>query len=835
MKNEATAKGAREVLSMNFDWRFHLGDITTTNYHGIHAQRFERAHWMKAGNHGISTVAYSDRDWRLVDLPHDYVVEGEISGENEPIHGSLPTNIAWYRKTFEVDGADLGKRLVLELDGVYRDYQVWCNGQFVGREFSGYASYSFDLSDVLEYGGLNTIAIRVDATDFELWSYEGGGIYRDARLVKTHAVRVPSWGTFVEPVLDESDLSSALLKVETRLRNDLAADVDASVLSTVLDPNGTPVVKGEAALSVLADSHGDLHQELTVPDPALWTLELPSLYTLVTEVTVEGEVVDTYETRFGIRSIRVCPNEGFFLNGKGLKLKGVCNHQDHAGVGVAIPYALQEWRIHKMKSMGVNAIRTSHNPATPEMLEICDRLGVMVMDEARLIGTTPEFENQLGNLIRRGRNHPSIVFWSLGNEDMLVQDTKVGVRMMQKMSQRVKRLDTTRPVTYAMNCDWISICDLHAEEGFKLDVFGSNYRSGQRSEHYDEFHEKYPDWPQVGTETGGSTSHRGVYEPVVTDPPINYHDTPLWTNPKRKEVISAYGETCTPWGYSVMDTWKDCANRPYLMGTFLWTGFDYRGEIYPCRYPTVITGYGLLDLCGFPKDAYWYYRAWWRDEPLLHVFPHWNWKGKEGEDIDVWCYTNCSEVELYLNGERLGRKAVEKNGHLEWVVPFAEGRLEARGFDEEGSQILTTVHETTGAPHSIELLCDRDLLSADNQDVVPVEVRVLDEEGRVVANASNHIQFKIEGPARNLGVGNGDPNSHEADKADHRNLYQGLAQILVQATREQGKIVLEAESEGLKPAILVLKSESIESKPWVSSVLSASDPELKPNPVDGAL
>ncbi|MBK1875313.1 beta-galactosidase GalA [Pelagicoccus mobilis] len=836
MNTNSDSSSGREVLSMNFDWRFHLGDIETTNYHGIHAQRFERAHWMKAGNHGISTVKYSDRDWRIVNLPHDFVVEGEISGKNEPIHGSLPTDIAWYRKTFDVSSEDEGKRFVLELDGVYRNYEVWCNGHFIGREWSGYASYTFDLSDVLEFGGQNTVAIRVDANDFELWSYEGGGIYRDARLVKTHAVHVPSWGTFVEPVLDESDLSRATLNIETSVRNDLADEVVCEIVSNVVSPAGELVASGSVEMGVCGDSCEAILQSLEVADPELWSPDTPILYVLETLVKVDGEVVDRFETSFGIRTIRVCSNEGFFLNGKNIKLKGVCSHQDHAGVGIAIPYALQEWRIHKMKSMGVNAIRTSHNPATPEMLEICDRLGVMVMDEARLIGTAPEYEKQLDNLVRRGRNHPSIVFWSLGNEDMLVQDTKVGIRMMRKMQQRVKRLDTSRPVTYAMNCDWIDICDLHEEEGFRLDVFGTNYRSGQRSENYDDFHAKYPDWPLVGSETGGSASNRGVYEKVVTDPPIQYHDTPLWTNPKRKEIISSYGETCTPWGYSIMETWKDCANRPFMMGTFLWTGFDYRGEIYPCRFPTVITGYGILDLCGFPKDAYWYYRAWWRDEPLLHVFPHWNWRGKEGEAIDVWCYTNCAEVELYLNGELLGRQSVEENGHLEWSVVYQPGKLEARGFDSAGEQILSTVHETTGEPVKVELIAERGELDADDQDLAPVEVRVLDAEGRVVPNASNLIRFSVTGCGRNLGVGNGDPNSHEPDKADQRHLYQGLCQILVQASREEGEVTLLAESDGLEAASVSFKvSGAGKAKPWVPSLLGVSDETLKPNPVDGAL
>lgn len=831
-----TRSSTRQILSMNFDWRFHLGDIEATNYHGTHARVFPRAHWMKSGNHGISTVAYSDRDWRIVDLPHDFVVEGTFTPEADLVHGSLPVGIGWYRKTFHVPEEDLGKAMSLEFDGIYRNFEIWCNGHFVGRELSGYGSFAFEISDVLEYGKSNTVAIRVDATDFELWSYEGGGIYRDARMVKTHAVHVPAHGVFVRAEIpDSATPAEAELSIETTVGNRGGDPGACEITTDILDAEGRTLLSLSAPVVVAADGQAVVAQKGRIAHPRVWGLEDPHLHTAVTRVSVDGEWVDSIETRFGIRSVRFDPESGFFLNGVGMKLKGVCNHQDHAGVGVAIPHALQEWRIGRMKSMGVNAIRCSHNPATPEMLEICDRLGVMVMDEIRMTGTSSEHEHLLENLVVRGRNHPSVILWSMGNEEMLVQETKVGVRMMKRMHERIKRLDPTRPTTYAMNCDWIRTCDIHDGEGFRMDVFGTNYRSGQRSENYDDFHAKYPDWPLVATETGGSAQQRGVYAPIVTDLPVVHREGVLWTNPAREGFISAYGETCTPWGYSVMETWQDCASRPFLSGTFLWTGFDYRGETYPCSYPTVITSFGISDLCGFPKDAYWYLRAWWRDEPLLHIFPHWNWSGCEGQPIDVWCFSNCAEVELSLNGKSLGRKSMPKNGHLEWVVDYEAGRLEARGFDREGGSIITRRIETNSAAASVCLEADRHRMRADNADVIPVTVSVLDDLDRAVADAGHDIRFSVTGPARILGVGNGDPNSHEPDKADRRRLYQGLAQVLVQSTREAGEITLLAESDGLVSARLVLQSDEVDTRPWVASLNDESDPALRPNPVDNNL
>jgi beta-galactosidase len=761
-----------------------------------------------------------------VDLPHDFVVEGEFTPTADQVHGSLPGGVAWYRKTFALPAADAGLRIRLEFDGVQRDCEVWVNGHFIGRHLSGFTSFGFDITEVCHFGGANCVAVRVDATLFELWSYEGGGIYRDVRLVKTHPVHVPQWGTFVRA-------TSGTIQIETTVANASELPVDCEVVSQVDGHEVTGVLR------LPAEGHATRQDELTIPAPRLWRLDDPHLYRLVTLVKVAGEVVDRYETTFGIREVRFDAERGFFLNGEPVKLRGVCNHQDHAGVGIAIPARLEEWRVEQMLAMGCNAIRSSHNPSSPALLDICDRLGVLVMAENRLLGASDEMLGQLESLIRRDRNHPCIFQWSLGNEEMVVQETPVGTRLLRRMQNLAHRLDPTRTCTYACNCDWLKVADLQHRDGFVVEVYGANYRAGRDGRCYDEFHAKYPRQPLIGTETGGSVSARGVYLASATPPPPLSEQGQrgiTWSNPARKDLVSSYSETFTPWGCSIMDTWRDCATRPFLDDTFLWTGFDYRGETFPYGWPSVVTRYGLMDLCGFPKDAYWYYRSWWRtDETVLHVFPHWNWRGHEGEVLDVWCYSSCAAVELLLNGQSLGRQAMERNGHLMWRVPFAPGKLEARGFDAAGKLVRTTVNETTGAPAKLVLQSDRPAWKADGEDVLVVAVSAVDEAGKHVPDANVPVRFRVIGPATILGVGNGDPESHEPDKSDRRRLYHGWCQVLLQARREAGTVELIAESDGVASAKLTTVLERAASREFVPAFMAETKSVRQSNAVDGAL
>ncbi|MDZ8120433.1 beta-galactosidase GalA [Pontiella agarivorans] len=818
----------REILSMNPGWRFIQQDVKKQGFQSIHETLYANPAWMKSGNHGLSEVGYNDLDWQPVDLPHDFLQENPFTPDAEVGHGSIQKGIGWYRKTFVVPASDEGRRIRLEFDGIFRDSEVWINGHFLHRHLSGYTSFPIDASDVLNYGKHNVIAVRCDANLPELWSYEGGGIYRDVRLVKTHPVHVPYSGIFVHT-------ENNMVKIETAVRNDLDTDLNISLQSTIINAEDHAEIVNETDLKIEAENTATGFQTLELSNPRNWHPDDPYLYTLVTSIRIEGEIVDEVRTPFGIKDVRFDGKKGFFLNGKPLKIRGICNHQDHAGVGTAIPDALQEWRMIQMKNMGVNALRCAHNPPTPALLDICDRLGIMVMDETRLTGSSPELLQQLEDLIKRDRNHASIIMWSLGNEEMKVQSTNVGIKQLKKMQHLVHRLDPTRPAVYSMNCNWLSIARFHDSENFHLDVFGANYTltpDGVDDGQYDKFHERYPDWPIIGSETGGSFATRGLYDTeYYNGKPMELNDFGhggiCWENEHLKGMASAYNNGLTPWGSTIDQTWKACADRDFLAATFLWTGFDYRGETYPFDWPATVTRFGLMDLCGFPKDAYFYYKAWWNTEPLLHLFPHWNWAGKEGLPIKVRAYTNCAEVELVLNGKTLTRQPVETNGYFETMADYQPGRLEAIGYDTDGKEILRTVNETVGDPAAIRLTAE-----ADGTFVVKAEI--MDAEGRFVPTASNKIRYTIEGDAGILGTGNGNPTSHEPPKGTESSAFFGLSQAIVQMTGE--KAVLRAEADGLESAEVELRSSHWKKPPHVPGILEKVEPiEIAWNPVDGIL
>jgi beta-galactosidase len=524
-----------------------------------------------------------------------------------------------------------------------------------------------------------------------------------------------------------------------------------------------------------------------VSNPLLWSLEQPHLHQLVMTIEAGGAVVDRYETPFGIRTIRFDTDQGFFLNGKPVKIKGTCNHQDHAGVGSALPDRIQYYRIEKLKEMGVNGYRTSHNPPTPELLDACDRLGMLVMDETRTMSSSPEALANLEAMIRRDRNHPSVIIWSLGNEEP-EQGTERGARIVRAMKRLARRLDPSRPVTAAMDDAW--------GQGISavVDVQGFNYKHGAE---IDEFHRRFPKQPTIGSETGSTVSTRGIY-----------------ANDKEQGYVSAYDVSYPEWAATAETWWKIYAARPFLAGGFCWTGFDYRGEPTPYEWPCINSHFGIMDTCGFPKDNYYYYQAWWSEKLVLHLFPHWNWPGKEGEEIEVWCHTNLEKVELFLNGESLGTQEVPRYSHVAWKVRYAPGTLEARGY-KGGQQVLVSKRETTGGPVKIALRPDRESIQADGEDVSLVEVQVLDKEGRLVPVADNEITFQCLARGKLIGVGNGNPSSHEPDKADRRRAFNGLCMAIVQSTQEAGEIRLEASSPGLEPAAVIIQTLKATPRPGV--------------------
>jgi beta-galactosidase len=783
-QESTSASSPRERLLFDFGWRFHLGDADDPAADfgfGDYAEFAKSGYLFEA-----SRVKFDDSQWRSINLPHDFAAElpiqdnvrGLLSHGSRPLGRAYPkTSIGWYRRVFDLPASDLGRRISIEFDGVFRNCIVALNGFYLGRNMSGYAPFRYDVTDFANYGGPNVLVVRVDATEYEGWFYEGAGIYRHVWLVKTNSLHVAQWGTFVTTDVRPD---STTVNISTELENDSDTVKVSRVTSTIFDDSGKQVGTIHSAPSAVQPwGRRVFKHPIILEKPELWSVEEPHLYRLVTTVDSEdGAPLDRYETPFGIRTIRFDKDNGFFLNGKPVKVQGTCNHQDHAGVGSALPDRIQYFRVAKLKECGCNGYRTSHNPPTPELLDACDRLGMLVMDETRMMSSDPEGLSQLERMVRRDRNHPCVILWSLGNEEP-IQGTDRGQRITATMKRMAKALDPTRPFTAAMNGGWgKGVSNI-------LDVQGFNYLHNGG---VDAFHSKFPDKPTIGSEEASAFSTRGIYE-----------------NDKSRGWLSAYDVNKPGYGTTAEDWVNYYATRDFVAGAFVWTGFDYRGEPSPYDWPSVSSQFGFIDTCGFPKDTFYYYKAWWTKDPVLHLFPHWNWAGKEGQEIDVWVHSNCEEIELFLNGKSIGKKTVPRLSHVEWKVKYEAGEISAVGFNK-GKVAARDKRETTGTPAAILLTSDRSPINADGQDVALVSVAVVDAGGRVVPTAGNTISFQISGPGQIIGVGNGDPSSHEPDKASARAAFNGLAMAIVQSTQEPGDIQLSATASGLAPARITIKS-----------------------------
>jgi beta-galactosidase len=786
--------GERERLLLDFGWRFRFGHACDPDQ-DLGFGGGESGNFQKTGTFlPASRPAFDDSDWAPVSLPHDWAVE--LPFQNDPAlssKGFYPlgrtyqeTSVGWYRLPFELPESDAGRRLSVELDGAYRETLVALNGFYIGRHSGGYDPFGFDVTDFVMPGAPNVLLVRVDASLSDGWFYEGAGLYRHAWLVKTSPLHVKKWGTLVRARVEPG---AATLSIRTEIENHGIARA-IRVVSTVLDPSGRQVGRtASAPVSVGEGGEATCDQELVVSQPALWSLEDRNLYLLVTELQSDGAVTDRYETRFGIRDIRFDPDRGLFLNGQPVKVKGTCNHQDHAGLGAALPDAVQWYRVRRLQEMGCNALRTSHNPPTPELLDACDELGMLVLDETRMLSSNPDGLAQLENMVRRDRNHPSVFMWSLGNEET-VSGTDTGRLLLTDMKRVAMQHDGSRPVTVPPN----PMSSIGAGGLAVSDVMGYNYTDPGA----EAFHEAHPGVPVIGTENVSAVGTRGIY---VTDPEKGY--------------VGSYDPYTTTGRASAEGWWRFVSARPWLAGGFVWTGFDYRGEPSPYGWPNISSQYGVLDTCGFPKDTFYYYQSWWTQKPVLHVFPHWNWPGLEGQTIAVWVHTNLEKVELFRNGKSLGMKDVPKGSHVAWNVTYAPGAVEARGF-RDGQPVLTARRETTGAPARIVARADRKTISADGEDVAMVTVEIHDAQGRVVPTADNEVSFRVTGPGRLIGVGNGDPTSHESDKGETRKAFSGLCMGIVQSTTQAGTIVLEATSPGLQAASVGITSESVALRPRVT-------------------
>jgi beta-galactosidase len=732
----SAAESPREHLSLDVGWKFHLGDDWP-----------DALSRMNSGTgSGPASEKFSDSFWRTVNVPHDWAVELPFDWAADGSHGfktlgaKYPTNsIAWYRRTFELPKEDQGKRIWLTFDGVMHDATVWVNGWCVRRHEGGYYPFREDITDVVHYGGENTVAVRVDATQTEGWFYEGAGIYRHVWLDVTAPVAIAPDGIFVYSSFKNNVPSDrAEIHVEASLLNTLTNAAKATVKCEIISPEGKLLKQFSGSAKVKRDSRCTVTLESEVSSPVLWSPESPRLYKLVTTVSSAGKVVDQKKTIFGIRTVAFDPNRGFLLNGRHYEIHGTCNHQDAAGVGEAIPDALQVFRVKKLKEFGCNAIRSSHNPPTPELLDACDRLGMLVMDESRLMGSDSGNMKKWDDQIRRDRNHPSVFIWCIANEQFMVQDTPQAARVARTMQDYVRQLDPTRPVTYASPEG-----DVFRGINSVIEVRGWNYHYGPDM---DQYHAEHPNQPNVGTEQASVVGDRGIY-----------------ANDKTNGYVAAYDVVWPGWTTTAESWWSFFAVRPWLSGAFVWTGFDYRGEPTPYWWPCINSHFGILDTCGFPKDVFYYYKSWWTTNTVLHLLPHWNWPGKEGQDILVEAFSNCKQVELFLNGTSLGRQTMKPNSKLSWQVKYEPGTLSAKGFDAAGNVIAETKEETTGTATQIQLTPDRKTINADGEDVAAFTVSALDAQGRAVPVAQNKINFSLEGAGKIIGVGNGDPSCHEPD------------------------------------------------------------------------
>lgn len=768
--------------SFNQGWKFYLGD-----------------------NAAAKTPGFDDKSWLNLNLPHDWSIAGKFDEKNpaKPEGGGLPTGVAWYRKTFTLPAAMQGMNVFVTFDGIYKNSEIWINGQFLGKRPYGYSSFQYELSKHLK-AGFNVIAVRVDnsAQPDSRW-YSGSGIYRNVWLTATGKVAVNHWGTFVST--PSVNRMQAELRIKTQIRNQKGIGTKVEVLTQVFDARGKQVAAVRSKPLILKDSLQELEQIAAIKQPELWSVKNPYLYKVVTQLFSGKKLVDSYETPLGIRYFNFDAAKGFSLNGEYLKILGVCLHHDLGALGAAINIRAMERQLEIMKDMGCNAIRMAHNPPAPEMLDLCDKMGFLVMDEAFDMWAKKKNKQDyhlnweewhardLQDMVKRDRNHPSIILWSIGNE-IREQFDSTGLALTPELVKLVKDLDTTRPVLSALT-------ETDAKKNFiyqsgALDIYGLNYNHKL----YKDFPKNYPGQKFLATETTSSLDTRGFYE-MPSDSIRRWpkDGKTKFTEGNAEFAASSYDNVSAYWGSTHEETWKEAKKYDHVSGLFVWTGFDYLGEPLPYPWPARSSYFGIVDLAGFPKDAYYLYQSEWTDKPVLHLFPHWNWEA--GKTVDVWAYYNhADEVELFLNGRSLGIRSKQgEDLHVVWKVTYQPGTLKAVSR-KNGQVVLVKEINTAGKAAKIELLADRKAIAADGKDLSFVTVRILDNKGNLVPGADNLVKFKLEGKAALAGVDNGFQASLEPFKANYRKAYRGLCLAIVQAGNASGKIKLTATSAGLEPA-----------------------------------
>ena len=783
----------RETIRLNDGWRFALGHVDMARDYTHGTEYF--TYLTKTGfdhNKGPANVKFDDSNWQQVTLPFDWVVDLGFSGEASHSHGykkvgwKYPeSSVGWYRRHLTVPASDWGKRISVQFDGIFRNSQVFINGHYVGGEPSGYATQVYNLTEYLNYGSDNILTVRADASMEEGWYYEGAGIYRDVWLVKTQPLHVVPFGTFISFDISENH-QYATAKIETTVRNEKPETCQLVIRQTLKDDKGQTAATAESTAQPLtAMASVTVEQRLNVKDPRLWSLEQPTLYTLTTEVLADGQVTDRYETKTGIRSLCFDVQKGILLNGQPIMVKGCDLHQDHAGVGAGIPDGLWLYRVQQLKKYGFNTIRSSHNPATPALLDVCDSLGVLMIDETRLLGTADHQLNLMQRMIERDRNHPCVMLWSIGNEEWGCEGSETGERIARKMVYEAHRMDPSRLTTYG-NSGGYGIVKM-------TDIHGYNYIVQNDVVNR---HRAHPDWFVIGTEETSGCGTRGVY---FTD------SIKGWMR-----SINYQGEERTNGEKNVIERgWKFYDENSWAGGPCYWTGFDYRGEPNPMVWPATGSQFGILDYCGFPKDEAYYLQAWWTEEPVLHLLPHWNLRGHEGDSIEVWAYSNCERIELIQDGRSLGTQAMPHNGHLVWKTVYKPGRLVAKGY-RHGRMVKKTIVETTGEAVQLTADVSTTTLRRNGEDVAVIDLTLLDKKGHFVPDANEEITVKVNGPAIVLGWGNGDPGFKDIERPQGTDWQQaslrsfsGRAQVIIRSKQGDGAVNVEVcLTKGGKPLLL---------------------------------
>lgn len=766
-------------------------------------------------NTGPYSNKFDDKDWQSIDLPHDFVVNLPFHGDASHSHGyktvgyEYPeTSVGWYRKTFHIDSLDAGKHIEILFDGIFRDSRVWVNGFFCGGEECGYLSQHYDITDYINFGGENIVCVRADATLEEGWFYEGGGIYRHVWLTKTEPLHIAQDGLFVSTEIRNDDYSKAYITMSADVANHSHNSASYSIAYVITDAEGKTVAEyccGKECTAVeqapckatacqqiapMQTIEQSFQQTIEITNPMLWSPEQPYLYTLTASIKKDGKVIDAESVKFGVREVVFDKDRGLILNGKNIKLKGVNMHQDHAGVGAAIPDDLLEYRIRQLKKMGCNAYRASHNPTTKAMLNVCDSLGMLVIEENRLSGISKYQIDMLKQTIRRARNHPSIILWSVGNEEWGIEWDKKGEKIAATMRDYCHLFDPTREMTFATSGG--------PTVEVPVDVASYNYVVQNPIE---EHRRKYPERKCLGSEETTGCGTRGIY---FDDPQGRWMPA---HNRKPDSKDSIYNR--------IERGWKFYAERPWAAGCFFWTGFDYRGEPNPLSFPATGSEFGLLDYCGFPKDEAYYLKSWWTDETVLHILPHWNLKGHEGDTISVWAYSNCHEVELFQDNKSLGRKSMPVNGHLEWLAVYQPGKLRAVGY-RDGKRVKNVTIETTGETAAVTAEVSKRILRPNGTDLAVIDLTLRDKKGRFVPDACNTLSVSVDGSVRILGYGNGDPayrDKEQPDSRDCRNIdikaFNGHAQLLIQAGESAGTATVtvtpQTSEKKKKAAVITLE------------------------------